>query len=261
MDRLVQMGKIAFGVCAVSWMMAACSDDGSSASSKVVESMELWKTERNTSELVADIHFIYGKDGRLAQVSSDDAGGVPLMDINYVYSENNDFQCVYTGDGGQRGRISATLENGRIYSCQNAAASGTESYTYVYTDDGYLRKCDSREASFEYAWSGGNLLSVKSSERAYNSTYETASVANDYSIDLNVLPHLITGADYMEAMNTYCWLAGVLGKKSRNIAEDTLYTYDYKYDGEGRLSEIVMQETLSFQDVSYTFRFVYPHNG
>ena len=49
----------------------------------------------------------------------------------------------------------------------------------------------------------------------------------------------------------------MLGKKSRNIAEDTLYAYNYKYDGQGRLSEVVMQEALSFQDVSYVFRFVY----
>lgn len=256
MNRLVQGGGIAISVCVLSLLGVACSNDDSSDSSKVVESMEIWKTEGSASNLVADVHFVYGNDGRLAQISSDDAAGIPVMDISYVYSDGNDFQCVYTGDSN-RGRISATLENGRVYSCQRTTGAGTESCTYVYTDDGFLRKCESREVGFEYEWSGGNLLSVKSSEREYNSTYETASVANDYSIDLSVLSHFVAGADYMEAMNTYCWLAGVLGKKSRNIAEDTLYTYYYKYDGQGRLNEIVMQETLSYQDVSYSFRLVY----
>ena len=257
MNKWMQWGKAVVGVFAVSLLGTACSDDDSPNSFKEVETMEIWKTEGSESALVAGIRFMYADDGRLAQVSSSDANGVPVMDVSYVYSGSSDFQCTYTGDGSNRGRVTATLENGRIYSCQSATSSGTENYTYVYTDDGYLRKCDSPSVGFEYEWSGGNLLSVKSSQREYNSTYETASVANDYSIDLNVLPHLVSGADYMEAMNTYCWMAGVLGKKSRNIAEDTLYTYYYKYDGQGRLSEIVMQEALSYQDVSYSFRFVY----
>jgi YD repeat-containing protein len=58
-------------------------------------------------------------------------------------------------------------------------------------------------------------------------------------------------------MNTYCQIAGVLGKRSRNLVEEFFFSYNYKYDEKGRLVEVILRNNVSSKSGAYSFRFAF----
>lgn len=255
MSKLKLLGKAAICVSLLSFVLVACSDDDAPSLSRTIKRIEVWETEATQANLLSYLNLTYGKDGKLSQVSGDNASGKPLLDISYTYPDNDSFLYTYAADGINLGRITGTLEKGRAYSCKFTDASNSVAYTY--TNDGYLKRSDDQDVVLEYGWKGGNLSTVKSSERAYNSEFKASSIANNYSIDLNVLPQLLAGSTYMQVMNTYCWLSGILGKRSKCIVEETIYSYKYGYDERGRLTKITIIPLLSSKTSSYSFQLIY----
>lgn len=255
MNRLKLSGKTAICMLLLSFVITACSDDDAPSLSRTIKRIEIWEMETAQSNLLSYLNLSYGKDGKLSQVSGDNASGIPLVDINYTYPDNDSFLYTYAADDVSLGRITGTLEKGRTYSCKFTNTSNPVVYTYM--NDGYLKRSDDQDIVLEYGWKGGNLSTVKSSERAYNSEFKASSIPNNYSIDLNVLPQLLAGSAYMQVMNTYCWMSGILGKRSKCIVEETIYSYKYGYDEKGRLSEIVIIPLLSSKNSSYSFKLAY----
>ena len=49
--------------------------------------------------------------------------------------------------------------------------------------------------------------------------------------------------NYINVVNTLGQMAGILGKRSENIIEDTYYTYDYSFLQDGRLKDITLIDT------------------
>jgi len=97
----------------------------------------------------------------------------------------------------------------------------------------------------EYQWNKKNLTSITSTPRGtYNSDYKISTIANDYSLDLNTLAQWIDERpNYINVVNTLGQMAGILGKRSENIIEDTYYTYDYSFLQDGRLKDITLIDT------------------
>lgn len=248
-------GGLLSGLLLSAMLLGACSDDEVALPSRVIKQIDIWETGSVQSNLLSTLKLVYDQRGMLKQISGDKASGEPLMDVNYTYPDDCSFLFTYAADGGSLGRISGTLENGRAYACKfTDAASQT---TYSYSKDGFMTRSDDGMQVMEFVWKDGNLASVKSTSRVYNMELRSTTLANNYSVDLTVLPHLLEDAAYRRAMNTYCWLAGVLGKKSNALVEDDTYRYTYRFDEKGRLNEIELAHLLSSTDRAYSFRFTY----
>lgn len=258
MNRLKLLAKVTAVFCLVAALFVSCSDDDDPQVTKRIKNIEIWKTDGTQSYLQAYITLSYDSKGVLAQVSGDNTDGKPLVDITYTYPGKDEFRFIYSVENSSSVRISGNLENGRVYSCK--FTNKNENINYSYDNAGYLKRSEGQDIELEYEWKNGNLASIKASERGYNTEFKPTSLPNDYGFDLNILPQLIAGSDYMEVMNTYCWMAGILGKKSRNVVEEVIYSYNYMYDGKGRLAEITLSKNLSSSRESYSFKLKYDDN-
>ena len=236
-------------------MLTSCSEENLPKISRVIKQIEIWETGAKQSSLKATISLSYDSSGKLTKISGDDADGHPILDFNYTYPDSQSFLLTYATNQSSLGRISGTLENGRVYSCKSADSPSV--ITYTYTQDGYLSRSNDQDLVMEYTWNNGRLISIKSTSRIYNAEYKISTILNNYSIDLNTLPQLLENSEYHRAMNTYCWLADMLGKRSKTIAEDDMYTYKYSFDEYGRINTAELSHVLNSTNLTYSFRLVY----
>lgn len=258
MNKLKLLAKITVVFCLAAVLFISCSDDDSPRASKKINKIEIWKTEAGQANLYAYISMSYDNKGKLNRVSGDNVKGEPLMDIFYTYPNEDEFEYIYSVNNSASVRINGNLENGRVYTCKFTNES--EVINYSYDNGGYLKKSEGQNIRLEYGWKDGNLISIKASDWVYKREYKPTSISNDYGFDLNILPQLIAGEDFMEAVNTYCWMAGILGKKSKNLVEETIYTYSYMYDDKGRLTEITLSKNMTAKLEAYSFRLAYEDN-
>mgnify|MGYP000741953432 CR=1 FL=1 len=128
-----------------------------------------------------------------------------------------------------------------------------QSHHLSYNNEGYLKSSNNNGIVLEYQWNKKNLTSITSTPRGtYNSDYKISTIANDYSLDLNTLAQWIDERpNYINVVNTLGQMAGILGKRSENIIEDTYYTYDYSFLQDGRLKDITLIDTNKPVILSY----------
>ena len=163
--------------------------------------------------------------------------GIRVYKITDVISYN------YSSENSPLVEITTTLENGRSYVCK--FSNQDSPITYSYNNEGYLKSSNNNGIVLEYQWNKKNLTSITSTPRGtYNSDYKISTIANDYSLDLNTLAQWIDERpNYINVVNTLGQMAGILGKRSENIIEDTYYTYDYSFLQDGRLKDITLIDT------------------
>ena len=256
MKKTVAWGKMALLLLFPISLLTSCSEESPSKISRTIKQIKIWETDAKESSLKATVTLSYDNSGKLTQISGDNSDGEPILDINYTYpDEQQSFLFTYATEGNKLTRISGTLENGRAYSCQ--FTDYPSSIAYTYSQDGYLNRSNRKDLVMEYAWNKGNLTSIKATSRIYNTEYKTSIIPNNYSIDLNVLPHLLEDDEYRQIMNTYCWLAGILGKRSKRIAEDDTYDYTYSFDEYGRISSIELKHLLNSTNSAFRFYLSY----
>lgn len=244
-----------FSLGIISFLSVSCSKDDDPKLSKVIESIDIYQGTDKQQNYITKMKFLYDSGGRLSQMSMDS----PLSEVNYGYPANNTITYSFSSSGVFV-RVAATMEEGKARSCTFLGDKNESDVLYTY-DKQYLDKSKGDGLTMTYEWKNGNLKSVTSSNRLFDSKYTSSSVANDYNLDLNVLPQLIDGrAGYTTAMNTFGQLIGVLGTKSKNIVEDTYYIYNYSYDEHLRLKEIVLRikepSSMIAADI-YSFRISY----
>ena len=248
MNKLRPTIKLALFISVASIFFAACSDDDdkkSSAPSKVITGIKVYKIT-DVISYEGDIDFTYDKDKRLTGVRSN----APLATINYSYGDNSQISYNYSSENSPLVEMTTTLENGRSYVCK--FSNQDSPITYSYNNGGYLKSSNNNGIVLEYQWNKKNLSSITSTPRGtYNSEYKVSTIANDYSLDLNTLVQCIDERqNYVNVVNTFGQLAGILGKRSENIIEDTYYTYDYSFLQDGRLKDITL---IDLNTTGYSF--------
>jgi hypothetical protein len=241
MNKLRPTIKLALFISVAGAFLAACSDDDDkkpSAPSKIITGIRVYKIT-DVISYEGDLDFTYDKDKRLTSVR----GNAPLTTINYSYGDNSYISYNYSSENSPLVEITTTLENGRSYVCK--FSNQDSPITYSYNNEGYLKSSNNNGIVLEYQWNKKNLTSITSTPRGtYNSDYKISTIANDYSLDLNTLAQWIDERpNYINVVNTLGQMAGILGKRSENIIEDTYYTYDYSFLQDGRLKDITLIDT------------------
>ena len=167
---------------------------------------------------------------------------------------NSQISYNYSSENSPLVEMTTTLENGRSYVCK--FSNQDSPITYSYNNEGYLKSSNNNGIVLEYQWNKKNLSSITSTPRGtYNSEYKVSTIANDYSLDLNTLVQCIDERqNYVNVVNTFGQLAGILGKRSENIIEDTYYTYDYSFLQDGRLKDITL---IDMNNTGYSFLLHY----
>ena len=227
MNKLRPTIKLALFISVAGAFLAACSDDDDkkpSAPSKIITGIRVYK--------ITDVVSYEGV-----------RGNAPLTTINYPYGDNSHISYNYSSENSPLVEITTTLENGRSYVCK--FSNQDSPITYSYNNEGYLKSSNNNGIVLEYQWNKKNLTSITSTPRGtYNSDYKISTIANDYSLDLNTLAQWIDERpNYINVVNTLGQMAGILGKRSENIIEDTYYTYDYSFLQDGRLKDITLIDT------------------
>lgn len=253
MDKLRPTFKLALFIFAASASLASCSDDDKSIPvpepSRVISRIEVHEITDAAINYKGYIDLTYDSSERLTRIYQNS----PLATVNYTYTDNAEISYSYSSELSSLVEVSTTLENGHVYVCKFSNQENPA--TYSYDNDGYLKSANNNGIVLEYNWSGGNLASITSTPRGtYNSDYKASDIANDYSLDLNTLTQWVDDrTDYPEVMNTLGQMAGLLGKRSACIIEDTYYTYDYSFRQDGRLKAL----TIIGDKTGSTFRFEY----
>lgn len=251
MNKLKQIAKLGLLIPVAGLFFFSCSDDDAPTPpqpSRTISQISIYKTTSTTAHFT-DMQFTYDAQKRLSRIYSN----LPLTTINYAYTGDSKVSYSYATETSPLIEANATLKNGRCTTC--TFSNREEAFTYTYFENGYLKNNNGNDTSIEYAWSNCELTNITTTPRGtYNSQYTTSTVPNDYSLDLNTLAQLVDDrTDYTFTMNTYGQMAGILGKKSTHIAQDTYYDYDYSFYQDGRVKDI----TLKSSKESYTFRISY----
>lgn len=257
MNKLRHAIKLILFLSVAGPWLTACSDDDEKSipapePSRVITKIEMYKIADVISRETA-ITFIYDSNKRPTLIHNES----PLINVNYSYLSDSKLSYSYASENSPLVEITTSLENGRSYVCQ---FSNQESpVTYSYNNDGYLKSANNNGIVLEYTWTKGNLTSITSTPRGtYNSDYKVSTIANDYNMDLNILAQLVDDRqNYMQVMNSLGQAAGILGKRSANIIEDTYYKYEYSFDRNGRLKDMTL---LGSNARGYSFRFAYDDN-
>lgn len=251
MKKLRSVTKLGMLLPAIVLCFASCSDNEAPAPpqpSRVIHKISIYKTT-HTTEHFTDMQFTYDAQKRLTRIYSN----LPLTTINYAYTDNSKVSYNYATETSPLIEANATLKNGKCITCTFSNLEDAATYTYLEND--HLKNNSSNGVSIEYTWMNNELTNITTTPRGtYNSQFTTSTVPNNYSFDLNTLAHLIDDrTNYTLMMNTYGQMAGILGKKSDHIVQDTYYTYDYSFYQDGRIKDM----TLKTSKESYTFRISY----
>ena len=119
----------------------------------------------------------------------------------------------------------------------------------------FVRSINSNQNSTDFCGCPERL--VKGHPSTYDAQYSYSQVENNYSIDLNALPLLVDmRTDVQLAMNMYAQLAGVIGARYPYFLQDADYGYDYLFDADGRLVQIVQTPTSLKPDKQVTYWFM-----
>lgn len=221
-----------------------------SQASRVIAKVDVYKST-DKAELLTTLLFDYDDQGRLIRIYNKKPVGI----VNYTYADKGAMSYNYATTETPLVQVTTTLEGGRAYICNFTGQENAIVYSY---ENGYLKASNSNNRiSLQYKWKDGNLASIVSTgDNRYSCTFTASYIANDYSIDLNALPQLVsTLPDYVTVMNTYGQLAGILGDRSRNFVYSNLY--DESYDREGRLKYLTVYTTDA---EGYTFKIQYNDN-
>lgn len=253
MNKLRPTIKLALFVSVASLFFAACSDDDKSIPipepSRVITGIKVHKIS-DVITYQGMIDLTYDNNNRLTRIYNSS----PLATVNYTYKDKSEVSYTYSTENSPLVEISTSLENGRSYVCQ--FSNQENPVTYSYDNEGYLKSSNNNGVVLEYNWKDENLSSITTTPRGtYNSDYKVSTIANDYSLDLNTLAQWIDDREnYTNVMNTFGQMAGILGKRSANIQEDTYYIYDYSFQQNGRLKDMTL---IGSNNVGYSFRFSY----
>ncbi len=244
--------------------IVACSDDeNAKAVSREVVKIDIYQAESDAFTLKARYQLAYDGKGRVSSVRLEN----PVQEVSYTYGSSN---IAYRWDGNNAfegtfiHRFEAELRNGHVFVGSLNSNVGTESsiynYSYHYNNSGYLLDATfGGSQMFSYLWTKKSLT-IKGYPSGYNGEYTFSHTANDYSIDLNTLPLLVDArTDIMLAMNAYGQLAGVLGKRYPYFMEDIDFTYNYMFDSDSRLVQIVQSPASMAPEkqVTYWFQLTY----
>ncbi len=255
MNKLRPTIKLALLVSVASLFLAACSDDDDKSipvpePSRVITDIKVHKMS-DVISYQGTINLTYDNNQRLTRIYSSS----PLATVNYTYKDNAEVSYTYSTENSPLVEISTSLENGRSYVCK--FSNRENPVTYSYDNDGYPKSSNNNGIVLEYNWKNGNLSSITTTPRGtYNSDYKVSTIANDYSLDLNTLAQWIDDREnYITVMNTFGQMAGILGKRSTHILEDTYYIYDYSFRQDGRLKDMTL--VGGSDKAGYSFRFTY----
>ncbi|MBR5803490.1 MAG: hypothetical protein IKY31_04020 [Bacteroidaceae bacterium] len=227
-------------------VVSACSDseEPKKPSTEIVQ-VDIYKSDVDAFQLKDQYKITYDGKNRISSVHAK----FNSQEIAYTYGEKS-ISYRWEGTNSSTGvfvnYFEAELRNGRVQvgSVDNKegvdAVTKIYNYSYHYTSQGYIQDATYGASQlFNYEWSNTGLV-VKGRPSVYDAQYSYSDVTNDYSLDLNVLPLLVDArTDVQLAMNMYAQLAGVLGTRSSYFLQDADYEYDYLFDAEGRLVQIV----------------------
>jgi hypothetical protein len=241
--------------------MMSCSDDEAPKKpSREIVQVDLYKAEAETFQIEAQYKLTYDGKGRISGVRTE----YNSQEISYTHGVNS-ITYRWEGNNPEKGvfvtRFEASLRDGRVQvgsvDCNVGTESKTYNYNYHYTNRGYVLDATfGGEQSFNYDWGKTELL-IKGHPATYDAQYAYSDVANDYSFDLNVLPQLVDArADVQLAMNSYAQLAGVIGTRFPYFLEDVDYTYNYLFDANDRLVQIVQTPVSLKPEKQITYWFM-----
>lgn len=258
-----------FGKYAALWLMAvlpvvsSCSDDdGPKKPSTEIVQVDIYKAEVGAFQIEAQYKMTYDGKDRIGNVRTD----FNSQEISYTYGVNS---VAYRWEGTSPvagvfvNRFEAELRNGRVQVGSVDCKVGMDetskifNYNYHYTPKGYVLDATyGGSQSFNYEW-GKTEVVVKGHPSTYDAQYSYSDVSNRYSIDLNVLPLLVDArADVQLAMNMYAQLAGVIGERYPYFLQDTDYNYDYLFDADDRLVQIVQTPVSLKPEKQMTYWFM-----
>lgn len=218
--------------------------------SRVIAKVDIYKST-DKAELLTYLLFTYDSQGKLIRIYNKKPVGV----VNYTYADKGAVSYDYATTETPLVQIRTTLEEGKAYICNFTGQENAIVYSY---ENGYLKASNSNNRiGLQYKWKDGNLASIVSTgDNRYNSTFTASDIVNDYSIDLNTLPQLVSALpDYVTIMNTYGQMAGILGKRSQHFVSPDLY--DDSYDKGGRLKLLTIYTPNA---EGYTFKIQYEDN-
>lgn len=245
----------------VSPVVVSCSDDdGPKKPSREIVQVDIYKAKSETFQIEAQYKMVYDGKDRVSGVRTD----YNSQEVTYTYGVNN-VAYRWEGNDSVNGvfvtRFEAELRNGRVLvgsvDCNVGTESKTYNYNYHYTVKGYVLDATfGGTQSFNYEWGKTGLL-VKGHPSTYDAQYAYSEVDNDYSIDLNVFPQLVDArADVQLAMNTYAQMAGVIGARYPYFLQDTDYSYNYLFDADERLVQIVQTPSSLKPEKQTTYWFM-----
>lgn len=256
MNKLKTVVKISLILLLTQLAFSACSDNEevepvpTPQPSRTITKVDIYKSTDKV-ELMTYLIFTYDSQNRLIRINNKKPVGI----INYVYGDKGAMSYNYATTESPLVQVNTTLEDGRAYICNFAGQENAIAYSY---ENGYLKASNSNNnIGLQYTWKDGDLAAIVSTgDSRYSSTFTPTYVVNDYSIDLNTLPQLVSSLpDYTTVMNTYGQMAGILGKRSQHFVASGLY--EESYDRQGRLKLLTVYTSNA---EGYTFKMHYADN-
>lgn len=257
-----QFGKYAaYLLLAVVPAVTSCSDDdGPKKPSREIVQVDIYKADADMFQLCAQYKMTYDGKNRVSGVRSE----YKSQEVSFTYGVNS-FAYRWEGNDPAEGvfvnRFEAELRGGRVQvgsvDCNVGTESDTYNYNYHYTPRGYILDATfGGSQSFNYEWAKKGLI-VKGHPATYDAQYDYSTVSNDYSIDLNALPFWVDArVDVQLAMNLYAQLAGAIGARYPYFLQDADYTYDYLFDADERLVQIVQTPSSMKPEKQVTYWFM-----
>lgn len=246
-------------------LVVSCSDDDEpKLPSREIVKVDIYKSdsENDLFQKTAQYQFGYDERNRVKDVRTE----YKSQKVTYNYGTNK-MEYTWTGSDPAIGgtfvtRFEATMRSGRVHvgSVDYEAGSETDAiynYSYHYSGSGYLSDATfGSSQSFSYEW-GNTSMVITSRPSKYDAEYLYSKVANDYSFDLNVLPLLVDSrTNVLMELNAYAQLAGALGARYPKFLEDKDYAYDYLFDADGRLVQIVQEPASTIPTKQETYWFM-----
>ena len=247
-------------LAALPWI-SSCTDDSEPKNpSREIVQIDIFKAETNAFHMQAQYQMTYDGKERISNIRTD----YQSQEVSYTYGNNN-IAYHWEGNHNEIGtfvfNFESELRNGRIQVGLIDYNMGTETntynYSYHYSPRGYIQDATYGGSQlFNYEWGKTDLV-IKSHPSTYDAQYKYSDVANNYSFDLNVLPLLVdTRTDVQLAMNLYGQFAGVTGSRYPYFLADTDYSYNYLFDADDRLVQIVQTPTTLKPEKQDTYWFM-----
>lgn len=243
----------------------SCTDDEEikiKKPSREIVQVDIYKADNVNHSFYREAlyNISYDSKNRISNIRSE----YNSQEVSYRYDSQH---FAYTWDGSypETGVFSysfeAELRNGRVQVGSLSKTDGTDivgaNYSYHYNSNGMLQDATYGGAqTFNYEW-GKSTLIIKGNPTTYNTKYSYSKVENNYSIDINVLPQLVDERiDIMVAMNTYAQLGGALGNKYPYILENNDYKYQYLFDHNNRIVQMVQTPDNTDPNKQATYWFM-----